>query len=670
MPKPVSIESLEGRLLLSTTPNDPRYAEQWGLSATGAPSAWDTAKGSAAVVVAGIDTGLDYKHDDLYLNVWINQDEIPDAARAALKDTDGDKLITFYDLNASANAGKVTDVDANGRIDAADLLTRAKYGGWVDRRDDGANGYTDDIVGWDFADNDNSPYDTDGHGTHTAGTIGAVGGNGAGVAGVAWRTSIMGVKIFGDDGYSATSSQIAAAIRYSADNGARVSNNSWGGGGYSPAIYDAIRYAGDQGQLFVVAAGNDAANLDSRYYTDYPSEYALDNVVVVGATTSTGARAYYSNYGAANVDLFAPGSRVLSLSAGGGYESMSGTSMAAPHVAGAAALMLAENPGLSTTRLKSRLINAADQSAPLAGRSVAGGELNVANALRGETGARYDATAAAAGDVISGTPAGQWRWLSFAPAVVVIVTPPVAVVAPPASVTPPPVRTPPAGGAGTGSSSGPSASPAAPAAPASPQTASNPPAAPRTTPAAPAGPAPFSNPVEGADRNSTPPVRARTVAAPSPAVFSTRRVAVTWAGYAPAKRAADALAAAAPAARAPVATAESQPASTPRAAGDGATAAQNTFDAPRFVNVTPAAPQDPDATRLSPAPPVAAATATGPATWGADLRSRATTLAASATVMAAGAYAYVRNRRRAAAAAAASPTDPAEPTEFPLRHRD
>jgi subtilisin family serine protease len=148
------VERLEGRLFLSTTPNDAYYRDQWGATATAAPAAWDTTRGSAAVVVADIDTGLDYKHVDLYQNVWINPAEIPAAMKRNLKDTDGDGRITFYDLNASANRGKVTDVDRNGRIDAADVLTRAKYGGWADGIDEGGNGYVDDIVGWDFANND------------------------------------------------------------------------------------------------------------------------------------------------------------------------------------------------------------------------------------------------------------------------------------------------------------------------------------------------------------------------------------------------------------------------------------------------------------------------------------------------------------------------------------
>src|SRR4029453_13472785 len=157
-----------------------------------ASAGWDYTTGSYKVEVADIDTGIDYTHQDLYQNVWVNQAEIPPAVRKGLKDVDGDGLITFRDLNDSANAHKfgVNDLNKNGYIDAADLLTLYKKdgaGGW----EDGINGatfkgdthYVDDIVGWDFAGNDNDPFDGDGHGTHTAGIIGAMGNNGKGVSG-------------------------------------------------------------------------------------------------------------------------------------------------------------------------------------------------------------------------------------------------------------------------------------------------------------------------------------------------------------------------------------------------------------------------------------------------------------------------------------------------------
>lgn len=386
---PIRIETLEDRVLLSTTPNDPSYKNEWGLGAVDAPAAWDTTTGSTSVVVADIDTGLDYTHQDLYLNVWINQSEIPSSVRSTLKDADGDGLITFYDLNSKSNRGKTTDVNKNGRINAGDLLASTKSGGWSDGLDSGKNGYTDDLIGWDFANNDNNPYDHDGHGTHTAGTIAATGNDATGVAGVAWKLSLMGIKIFSDSGNSASDRSIAAAIRYAADNGSRVSSNSWGGTAYSSLIYNAIAYAQNKGHLFVTAAGNDAMNNDSPWYASYPSDYNLANIISVAATTSSGSLANYSNYGAASVDVAAPGSNILSTAPGGDYQSMSGTSMAAPHVTGAVALLLAANPKLTAAQVKSRIVSGADQNASLYGRMVSGGELNIASALAGKTGTRY-----------------------------------------------------------------------------------------------------------------------------------------------------------------------------------------------------------------------------------------------------------------------------------------
>jgi subtilisin family serine protease len=387
-----SVQPLESRVHLSTTPNDPDYDEQYGLDAVNMPAAWDVTTGSTKVTVAHIDTGVDYTHPDLYLNVWINQDEIPAKIRRKLVDTDRDKLITFYDLNAPANKGRVPDNNRNGYIDAGDILRGARRHGWMDGVDEGENGYKDDLVGWDFAENDNDPMDSDGHGTHTAGTIAAIGNNGEGGAGVVWRTRLMALKIFDDgyDGDAASDPTIAKAIRYSAANGARVSNNSWGGEGYSGSLYNAIKYAAGKGQVFVTSAGNDHKDLDSRYSSDYPAQYDLDNIVVVAATTSSRRLASYSDYGQEEVDLAAPGSRVLSTVLDGEYDTMSGTSMASPHVAGAAALILSVNPKMGVAKVKARLIAGADQNDNLVATSVSNGELNCANALANAAGDRVD----------------------------------------------------------------------------------------------------------------------------------------------------------------------------------------------------------------------------------------------------------------------------------------
>ena len=392
-----TLEMLEGRLLCSTTPSDPSYSSQWGLTAVNASSAWDTTTGSYKVVVADIDTGVDYTHVDLYQNIWINQAEIPAAVRQVLSDVDSDGLITFRDLNSAANAGKfgVNDINKNGYIDAKDLLAKYKAdgtGGWAD----GINGatwtgetaYVDDIVGWDFANNDNDPFDYDGHGTHTAGIIAATGNNGVGVSGVNWSVSLMALKIFTDKGAAASDSIIAKAIRYSADAGAQVSNNSWGSssGRTGDTLYQAISYAAGKGQLFVAAAGNDAVNSDTSRLRSYPASYDLANIVSVAATDSSGKLAYYSNYGKTTVDIAAPGSSVLSTLPGNKYGTMSGTSMATPFVTGAIALLLAQNSSRSAADLKALLLKGADQNSSLLNTSVSGGELNIANALAGTTG--------------------------------------------------------------------------------------------------------------------------------------------------------------------------------------------------------------------------------------------------------------------------------------------
>lgn len=380
-------ERLEARVLFATTPNDALFSNLWGMQTSGMQAAWDTTTGDPGVQVADIDTGIEYTHRDLYRNIWINQAEIPDAVRSKLKDTDKDGLITFWDLNTKANRKVVNDVDDNGRIDGADLL--APYdngnGGWVD----GINGatyagdpYVDDIIGWDFAENDNNPMDHNGHGTHTAGTIGAMGNNRNGVAGVVWKTSLMALKIFDDAGNGANEATIAAAIRYAVDAGARVSNNSWGAtGGFGATMYNAIAYAAQNNHVFVVAAGNNGVNADYSFLRSYPASFNLPNIITVAATDTFGDLAYFSNYGNASVDLSAPGAGILSTYLNGKFAYLSGTSMAAPHVTGSVALLLSKNPNLNYAEIKNGLMGSVDTSSYLAGTSVSGGKLNLARAI-------------------------------------------------------------------------------------------------------------------------------------------------------------------------------------------------------------------------------------------------------------------------------------------------
>lgn len=347
----------------SGAPNDPRFNELWGMNNTGqtggandadidAPEAWDTQTGSDSTLIAVIDTGVDYNHPDLAANIWTNSGEIPN----------------------------------NGV-------------------DDDHNNYIDDIHGWDFANDDNDPLDDNLHGTHVAGTIGAVGNNGVGVAGVNWHVKIMALKFLGGDG-SGTLADAISAILYAANNKARVMNNSWGGGGFSQALLDAIEYADSKGALFVAAAGNDGTNNDQT--ANYPSNYDAPNVIAVAAIDHNGSLAIWdlggggggscgcggsnvgapgSNFGVTTVDLAAPGKDILSTTPNNGYTKLQGTSMATPHVAGVAGLVFSQFPGWTHLQVKERLLSTVDVSSGLQGKVATGGRVNAQRALSGTTAA-------------------------------------------------------------------------------------------------------------------------------------------------------------------------------------------------------------------------------------------------------------------------------------------
>ena len=321
-----------------TIPDDSSFSSLWGLHNVGqnygkvdadidAPEAWDIQTGSDAIVVAVIDSGGDYNHVDLAANMWVNEAE----------------------LNGDNN------------------------------KDDDGNGYVDDIRGWDFCTYgqtpDNDPMDDYGHGTHCSGTIAAVGNNGIGVTGVSWNAKIMPLRFLGSSGYGYTSDAIPA-IQYAIDNGAHIMSNSWGGGS-SLALKDAISAADSAGILFIAAAGNDEQNNDQ--YPHYPSSYDVPNIVAVAATDKYDNMAYFSCYGLESVDLGAPGHYIYSTMPGNGYGSMSGTSMATPHVAGAAALIMAQYPAITHTELKAKILDSVDPLSSLAGKTVSGGRLNVYN---------------------------------------------------------------------------------------------------------------------------------------------------------------------------------------------------------------------------------------------------------------------------------------------------
>ena len=320
---------------IAETPNDPSFSQLWGLNNTGqtggtsdkdidAPEAWELATGDPDVVVAVADTGVDFGHPDLTSQRWVN---------------------TLDPVNGA---------------------------------DDDGNGLVDDWSGWDFVNDDNDPVDDHDHGTHVSGTIGASGNNGVGVVGVNWNVKIMALKFLNAAGSGTTADAIASTL-YAADHGADVSSNSWGGGPFDQALLDAIEYGASRGMLFVAAAGNDAFNNDVT--PTYPATYGSAAVLAVAATDHNDGLAFFSSYGATTVDLGAPGVNILSTTRGSTYKSFNGTSMATPHVAGAAALVEDRFPGATLYGIKALLLNTVDPAAALAGRTVTGGRLNIGSAL-------------------------------------------------------------------------------------------------------------------------------------------------------------------------------------------------------------------------------------------------------------------------------------------------
>ncbi|RPI03049.1 MAG: hypothetical protein EHM72_02580 [Calditrichaeota bacterium] len=355
---------------IEVTPNDPNFDRLWAMQNLGqtgglagadieAPQAWDISVGSPAVIVGVVDTGIDYTHVDLAANIFTNP------------------LEDAWANPSDPSSGNGIDDDGNGKID--------------------------DWKGWNFYSDNNNPYDDNMHGTHCAGTIGAIGNNGVGVAGVCWQVKLVPLKFLDSRGSGSTSAAIDA-ILYAADLGVDVLSNSWGGGGYSAALEDAIEYANNKGVLFVAAAGNDGTNNDDL--PNYPSNYETINVIAVAASDHSDKLAVWgsdggddnndcglicssataavpgSNYGRTSVDLAAPGKNIFSTAPGSDYTTLSGTSMATPHVAGAAALLLAVQPNLSVTELKNALLSTVDKLDDFTNKVVTGGRLNIAAAVK------------------------------------------------------------------------------------------------------------------------------------------------------------------------------------------------------------------------------------------------------------------------------------------------
>lgn len=325
-------------------PNDPRLNELWGMINTGQKSsgdmgeitgkagvdidakrAWEIETGNNRVVIASIDTGVDFGLEDLAPNAWTNTAEL------------------------------------NGRAGV----------------DDDNNGVVDDVNGYNAINNSGNQTDDHGHGSHTSGTIAAKGNDGKGVVGVAWNAKVMGVKFLSASG-GGTLADAVKAVDYTTRMKVDMTSNSWGGGGFSQSLYDAIARARDAGILFIAAAGNSGSDNDSD--PEYPASYDLDNIVSVAAIDNAGDLAYFSCYGATTVDVGAPGVNVVS-STPNGYESWSGTSMATPHVTGVAALLKSANPNMGWAEIKERLIRTSKPLGSLRGKVASNGLVNAYHAL-------------------------------------------------------------------------------------------------------------------------------------------------------------------------------------------------------------------------------------------------------------------------------------------------
>ena len=322
--------------------DDEMFSQQWGLANGGekgglagadisAMRAWAVTRGSDQVVVAVIDSGIDYTHPDLVRNIWSRPEII--------------KAYQDEDLGA-----------------------------------------IDDVHGFNVVDDNGDPMDDNGHGTHCAGIIGAEGGNGIGIAGVNWNVKIMPLRFMDGDGAGTTKDAIEA-INYVIDRkragvNVRIISASWGSNTRSRALEDVIRKAYDEGILFVAAAGN--ANSDNEQTPHYPSSYSLGNIVSVAATNRNDELASFSNYGAKSVQIAAPGEEILSTWLEHGFTEKKGTSMATPFVAGVAALILSQNPKMSVDDLRARLLKSVDLLASLNGKVSTGGRINAAKAVGAE----------------------------------------------------------------------------------------------------------------------------------------------------------------------------------------------------------------------------------------------------------------------------------------------
>lgn len=343
---------------------DPLLKNQWGMTDVGLSEAWSTTQGSEKMIVAVIDTGIDYNHPDLIQSLWKNPGEI----------------------------GK----DEQGRDQANNGV------------DDDQNGFVDDVIGWDFVSNDNKPYDLSkaswsillsggnpGHGTHCAGSIAAQADNSIGIAGVAPKVKLMALRFLTEKGQGTTADAIRA-IKYAVDNGAKILSNSWGSMGENEtdnkALQDIVKYAEDHGVLFIAAAGNGRGGRgydnDESRFAAIPASYDFENIISVAALDSKNELGVFSNWGFKSVDIGAPGVRVLSTVVGNRYSdtvvnvlglkiSWDGTSMATPFVSGAAALYWSAHPEKTWQEVKSALLLNVEAIPSLHGKVSSEGKLNL-----------------------------------------------------------------------------------------------------------------------------------------------------------------------------------------------------------------------------------------------------------------------------------------------------
>ncbi|MCB0357094.1 MAG: S8 family serine peptidase, partial [Bdellovibrionales bacterium] len=329
---------------------DPLFSKQWGMNDIGVKQAWQETRGTENIVVAVIDTGVDYTHEDLAPNLWRNENEIPD----------------------------------NGI-------------------DDDNNGYIDDVIGWDFAEDDNKPFDlpgdifkggNPGHGTHCAGNVAARGDNGLGISGVAPNVKIMALRFISEEGMGTTAAAIKA-IKYAVDNGAHITSNSWGSEGEDPedeegnqALRDAITYSEQNGRLFIAAAGNghqgEGYDNDTDAKPAFPASYDHDSIISVAAIDVLNRLGSFSNWGLKTVDIAAPGNNIYSTLPGGGYGYMTGTSQATAFVSGVAVLLKSRFSDFDAQKIIKNILENGKFDPKLAGKTRYKKRLNTWAAIAGQ----------------------------------------------------------------------------------------------------------------------------------------------------------------------------------------------------------------------------------------------------------------------------------------------